>query len=129
MKKSILSLLCGLFAVTAQAQLRSIPNVADTAINADAVNLSFQSPGYADVTTVQLNIIKISGTVAGSAYVQGSLDNVNWFTVSDTLTLADATQVKIWALGTAQHLYYRVRVVTSGTQRSLPSAIVLFRKS
>lgn len=118
----------GLFAVS-QAQTLMAP-AADTTTNADTVYLvSPKLTSSYDVVTVQLNVTKISGTVAGNAEIQASLDGVNYSTVAeDTLTLTNGNSSKIWALGRSDYLYYRVRVATSGTQSSAARGIILYRK-
>jgi environmental stress-induced protein Ves len=73
-----------------------------------------------EVITVQVIGTKTSGTVAGTAVLTGSLDGTNYFAVgADTLTLANvATNSKVWQVDKSRYRYYRVKVITSGTQVS-----------
>lgn len=116
-------------AVGVQAQTALSPTT-DTLTNAATRDLTVKIPGaYNEVLTFQLNVVKISGTTAGSAYVQGSLDGVNYFTLpgTDTLTLANNNNFKSWVVAKSQYLHYRVHVVGSGTQSTQLKAWALYR--
>lgn len=118
----------GLFAVQANAQSRLAPTE-DTLTNADTSYLvaSRFSSAY-DVVTFQVNIEKVSGTVAGNATIQGSLDNVNFVKASDSVaTLTNGDNVLIWSIGQAKYPFYRVQVTTSGTQVSVPEGYVWYK--
>lgn len=102
----------------------------DTLTNVDTSNMVLRIPGaYNEVLTFQLNVRKLSGTTAGTAYVQGSLDGVNYFPLpgSDTLTFANSNNYKAWVLAKSQFLWYRVRCIGSGTQSTELKALVLYR--
>jgi len=76
---------------------------------------------------------KTSGTVAGTAIIQGSLDNSRWFTITDTTgtgsqSLSDGDNDKKWELVDTKYRYYRVRVITTGTQVSSYVCRLLGRK-
>lgn len=74
---------------------------------------------------VQFNVLKISGTPGGSAYLQLSNDGLNWATYrsyvagADTLTIANVatTQSIYWSVNKT-FTYARVVCSTSGTQQS-----------
>lgn len=95
--------------------------------------------------TVQLNITKISGTAAGTAILQGSIDGSNWNTISlasgmvtagastgaanDTFTLTNVTSQNCsWFLVQNQYIYYRVFVTGSGTELIRLSGTLIQRK-
>lgn len=101
----------------------------DTLTNAATRDLTLRVPGSNNVLTFQLNVKKLSGTTAGTAFVQGSLDGVNYFTLSgtDTLTMANSDNYKSWVLPRSNFLYYRIRVVGTGTQSTQLKGIVLYR--
>ncbi len=89
----------------------------DTATNATTI--------YKTISTVEdgimsfyVKITKISGTVAGTVILQGTVDGTNWQNVNtDTLTLANtATNHKIWPIEHGYYKGYRVAVTTTGTQ-------------
>ena len=130
MKKLLfLTALAFAFLPAVNAQQRTFSKSADTAIDAATVNLTAPSTGYSHTTTIVLSVEKVSGTVAGTAIIQGSHDGSNFATISaDTLTLANASQTKAWSLGEAGYNYYRIKYTTTGTQRSVPRATILFRK-
>ncbi len=129
MKAFIFSLCLVLCAFVGRSQSALIPSP-DTLTNVDTSNMILKIPGaYNDVLTFQLNVIKLSGTTAGSAYVQGSLDGANYFTLpgTDTLTFANSNNFKVWVLPKSQFLWYRVRATGSGTQSTKLNSMVLFR--
>jgi hypothetical protein len=74
---------------------------------------------------LQLNAIKVSGTVGGYAIIQASIDAnyspvqwadvVNTAGVKDTLTLADGNNFRLWTIP-HKYLHYRIKIVRSGTQ-------------
>lgn len=74
-------------------------------------------------TTIQVNITKISGTVAGTVTLQGSLDGVSYNTatsgalaITATYTATDvAAQSKSWVIVNNPYRYYRVSWTGSGT--------------
>lgn len=131
--KHFLFLLVAVMALTVSTQLQAqtaLTPVTDTLTDAGTRNLTIKISGaYNDVLTFQLNVVKINGTTAGSAYVQGSLDGVNYFTLpgTDTLTLTNGNNFKGWVAGKSNYLFYRVHVVGSGTQSTQLKAWALFR--
>lgn len=120
MKKNILSILVALIAfVQINAQTATLmPLVAgDTVVNTATVNKSFTSTGTYSAVGVQAIVNKVSGTVAGTATFQGSLNNVNWENIGTAFTLTDvATQSKVFTqTGGSPFVYYRVMFTGSGT--------------
>lgn len=68
-------------------------------------NLSFQYVGT-----------KVSGTVAGTVKLQGSLDGVNYVAETDTLALADVSlNTKLWDISDKKRMKWRLAVTTTGT--------------
>jgi len=85
--------------------------------------------------SIQTTITWVSGTTAGSMYLQGSVDGTAWQNVSDTATIGTVTSAGstsfIWevpgaprhskgnvtynAAGTLPYLYYRVFIAGTGT--------------
>lgn len=108
-------------AVSAQKPITSKLN-GDTLTNADTVyvTLTGELDGLAGI---QVSITKISGTVAGNAILEGSIDGSAWVTVvADTLTFSNtALQSKVWSLSSNSYKTYRVRCITSGTQSCRPA--------
>ena len=112
--------------VTAFTNPANTTGLPDTISNSGTTYLASRIFGSGTMA-IQLNIVKVSGTVGGSASLQASIDNgqspTTWFAIpgTDTLTLADATQVKSWVIP-ANYLHYRIRITTSGTQKNAPKA-------
>jgi hypothetical protein len=83
-------------------------------------------------TTIQVNITKISGTVAGTVTLQGSLDGTNYNTatsgalaITATYTATDvASQSKSWVIVNNPYRYYRVTWTGAGTMAASMSAQV-----
>lgn len=134
MKKFIcIAFLATCVALCATAQRATIsPLVAgDTVVNAATVSkIITVSAGY-ESFTIQPVITKISGTVGGSCFVLASHDGVNYFPVSDTITLANAT---VAAAGKAtwsfapDWTYYKVQTVGSGTMAAVVRLWTAFRQ-
>lgn len=75
-----------------------------------------------------LSITKLTGTVAGTSLLQGSLDGTTWYTLTGnttycasckgaSATITDATAHYQWSLpvGSSAYPYYQIRTITSGT--------------
>lgn len=120
MKQLIIAALC-LISISATAQ--TITGT-DTLTNAGTLNL--QSPANyfntsEGVWTASITVTKISGTTAGYAILQASVDGTNFANVyndsRDSFALTNtATQIKNWFVNGVKPKYARVRVVGSGTQ-------------
>ena len=113
---------------------------ADTSYH--TVSLAGQTFNY-EIINFTLKGTKTSGTVAGAATLWGSNDNSNWFAVyaktnastADTTTsqtLTDGNNNFCWIISrgsvSTAWRYYRVRVITSGTQVSAYTVYMLGRK-
>lgn len=90
--------------------------VPTTAIGTKMVNVAY-------TTTISALFTKISGTLAGTATLQGSIDGTDYYTVTSapyavtaTYTVTDvATQTKSWVLYGNPYKYYRVSWTGAGT--------------
>jgi len=134
--KKLFSLICisamCLFATVSKAQ---ITMTASSNTNTNAVTqthiatLSGEINNF-DIMTIQVIGTKVSGTVAGTAILYGSVDGTNYTPVgSDTLTLANqTTNSHYWTLSKTYYKYYKVAVATTGTQVSTYVAYLLGRK-
>lgn len=95
--------------------------VTNTATGYVSTLTAMVNPAY--TTTVQIEIVKISGTVAGTVTLQGSLDGTNWSTatsgalaITATYTATDvATQSKNWIIVNNPYKYYRATWTGTGT--------------
>lgn len=120
------------------------PAGASSTVNTNAdtsyhtVNLGGQTFNY-KYLTIALAGTKTSGTVLGVAYLQGSHDNSRWFSVyaskdgklADTTTIQGMTDTDnnlLWIVSGTKFRYYRVVVITVGTQVSSYTCRLLGRK-
>lgn len=129
MKSLVLTALFAMFiALGANAQISTVQNllsntasgvkVTDTVTNAGTVTMtSAIVKGAPNQTTVTAVFTKLTGTVAGTATLLGSLNDVDFVSASSTsYTVTDlASQATSWPLTGKNYLYYRVSVTGSGT--------------
>jgi hypothetical protein len=109
------SLLMASHSAHAQAGKFSLTNpngfALDTLTNTTPKAAFLQVNGYMKTVAVQVTVTKISGVVAGTAVLQGSLDGVSYSNVAgaSSFTLTDvASQTASWQLVDPGYLYYRV---------------------
>ncbi len=129
MKKLIILLFVGLVAFSANAQVYSLLSpysiASDTAVNTTPTFLSSGviSPAPAVTTTIEVAVTKISGTVAGTITLQGSMNGTSWkalntpntVTALATHTATDASATYHWIITGSPFPYYRVSWTGSGT--------------
>ncbi|RTL47253.1 MAG: hypothetical protein EKK39_14890 [Sphingobacteriales bacterium] len=124
MKKIITILLlclCG----CANAQVRLISNISQNVDNATSY-INFNSI-QSKVKSIQLTVSKISGTLAGAVYLEGTVDGFAWVGI-DSMPLTDTTiATKVIVLNGTYFNSYRARFVTTGTQVSNLTMAVLRR--
>lgn len=103
----------------------------DTVINSGTTSHVKLLQAHYQTVTVAVRITKVSGTVGGSAALQGSIDGTNYFAISgaSNLTLTDvASQGTLWVTTNAPYSYYRVLTTGTGTMRATVSAKILPKK-
>jgi len=134
----ILVITFGLFVNAQVVMTETDPAGAASTVNTNAdtsyhtVSLAGQTFNYQLLQFV-LAGTKTSGTVAGTAVLLDSVDNSRWFALTDsagvaTQNLTDGdTNFKWEVLGTRWR-YYRIRVITTGTQVSAYDCRLLGRK-
>lgn len=122
---------------TAFAQLTLLSTyglTSDTTINSGTSYLTVRNPGGKATTTVQVTATKISGLVAGTISLLGSLDGINFkvYTLSEaataghTFTATDvASQTFIWRLEGNPYIHWRVSWTGAGTMSAKFTAKVL----
>ncbi len=118
-------LLVGLTLMTAVVSAQSFPSQALT--NADTATFTLRALKPTPAISFQLVLTKVSGTVAGNALVQASNDNINFNTIStdlvaDTVTLTNGSASYLFDCKESKYNYYRLRVITTGTQASTAQA-------
>lgn len=90
-------------------------------------------PGSRSTVTIVHTVTKVSGTVAGTITIQGSLDGTTFFalntpetqTALPTKTAADASAVYHWRITGNPFPYYRVSWTGAGTMVAKQSAVIL----
>jgi hypothetical protein len=120
------------FAMTSHAQSAvTMPLVAgDTANNAGTVSKVISATAGYSAIGMKVKITKISGTLAGTAKFQGSVDNSDWDDIGSAFTVTDvASQFKYFtATGGAPYTYYRILVTGSGTMSEQVRVIYTLKK-
>ena len=132
--------------------LNASGTVGDTVVNTGVATDSIIVPySYANAA-FQIVITKVSGTVAGTVLLQGSLDGMNWNSISaDTVTATNtATQNFMWEIpgrpkvsnsahiaatvegifyrsDALPYLYYRMQYTGSGTMKAYFKSYAVFR--
>ncbi len=133
------------FAANAQTLLpETDPAGATSTVNTNAdtsyhtIDLAGQSRNF-EWNSFAIKGTKTSGTVGGAVTLWGSMDNSRWYAVygytnavADSLitsqALTDASVDLIFHVPQTKFRYYRVRVITSGTQVSAYDCYHLGRK-
>lgn len=137
MKKLITLLLFAVvvsFTSTAQTSLVSqYSNTVDTVTDAGTKYLTVPAAvkGFQKTVSVNLYTSKISGTVAGTATLQYSLDGTNYYALpkDSVYTLTNVSSQSFgWQFKDWGDLYLRIKFVGSGTMANKIYAKVLFRK-
>lgn len=111
---SFVTLICQSTEASAQSRLTPL---LDTNTNTETSSLttSVLTNGHGDLS-LQYVGTKLSGTISGKVYLQGSVDGSTFVTM-DSLVLADVTtNTKIFDVAAKKRSKYRFSIVTSGSQ-------------
>lgn len=132
MKSFLLIAFLGCLAFTASAQrAQLLPLIAgDTIVNTGTVTktLPALTAGYSGVM-LQVNLAKISGTGAGTAQLQTSLDNVNWVNVGSAFTITNvASQSAQFSIIPPIPVYARLLFTGAGTESVQVQVYYIVRK-
>ena len=125
MKKHLFLILFGMLAAvafnTAEAQIvKTFTTVKDSCVDTDNTSISI-NPATNSVLAFHFKATKVSGTVAGTAKLQGSMDGTNWIDVGSAYTLTNvATNVAVFEPTKLSFRYYRIYVATTGTCKIKP---------
>lgn len=114
-----------------QAQTLITWNGSDTVVNTASVNLTLTLRGSYDSAVFQVVNTKVSGTVAGTSILYGSVDGTNYKHVPNTDTLTNTNQTTntlIWQLSNPDFPYYKIVTTGSGTMSAITSAKAHFKK-
>lgn len=99
----------------------------DTTVNVDTSILSFNSMG-SKLKAIDLVVLKISGTVAGKVYLQGTnTGGVVWDNIDSLVNSNQVTNSKHIVFTSTGYKSYRAYYTTSGTQSSILIAAYLRR--
>ena len=132
MKKLIIALFALFcFVSTSQAQLVTMSGSGDSIVNSGTKFLTYNLDGHVVATTIQVLFTRTSGTAAGKATIEYSIDGTNYFRVNtDSLNITNtSTQIRLWRIeNPAQYKFVRIRVVGSGTSRYRLNGLAYIRK-
>jgi len=103
----------------------------DTLTNADTLYKTISVTAGYSTLGVQVNVTKLSGTVAGNVVLIGSLDGVNYQPVlGDTVALANTTGVQVlkFRRPSPENTFYRLLFISSGSQSYVPRVYYSLKK-
>lgn len=130
MKKFIFSLLVfSLAFVTAGTSQALRFTGSDTVVNSATVNIDLKVLGAYNSGAFQVVVTKVSGTVAGNAIFQGSVDGINYVNIDTLATTNVATQTKIFTDLPVKYPFYRVSYTGTGTMAAIISGRAYFKGS
>lgn len=120
-KYSLIFILCSIFSLGfSQNVVTTMTGSADTLTDTEVDYVTITPSIYYEQVSFQAKVTKLSGTVAGYAYLQASNDGTNYSTISDSLTLTNVTtNTKIFVVSGNQYYYYRLKFEGSGTMSAL----------
>lgn len=104
-------------------QVYTMTGNGDTIVNTATDYVEYQVKAYHKTMSIQALVSKVSGTVAGTVTIQGSLDGTNFVTVSTTYLDGTATltalnqsaTTKLFVITGSPYRYYRLSYTGSGT--------------
>ena len=101
----------------------------DTVTNAGTRTQRIVLTDYNDVITIQPTFTKISGTAAGTATLQGSINGVGWSAIGSAYTVTNvASQTTSFSVNPSIYNYYQLVYVGTGTMAVSFSTPVMARK-
>jgi hypothetical protein len=122
-------LMCLAFVATAQTDYAGYLANKDTITAPGNATHEVTITGAKSALSFQVNVLKISGTVAGSITIYGSVDGTNYETAAlDSVALQDASQNYVFKHTSNNYLKYRITVTTTGTSSISERSYVLYRK-
>lgn len=133
MKKLIFLLLaCVALAFNSSAQTNAtMTGSGDSIVNTGTKFLTADLSGNVVASAIQVVFTKTSGTSAGKATIEYSIDGTNYFRINnDSLNIANTTtQAKLWTITLPNsYKFVRIRVVGSGTSRYILTGTIYRRK-
>jgi hypothetical protein len=133
MKKFIVLVLCSLAVCAGTfAQTQTCPAMVagDTVVNTATVSKPIRTTGAYSAAGIQIVITKISGTVAGTTKLQGSINGTNWEDIGSAFTHTDvASQAKLFAISDGvPYTYLRTTSTGSGTMSASVAICYVLKK-
>jgi hypothetical protein len=117
MKKILILAVISALAFTAPAQVAMTATnglTMDTVTNTATKNLVAKVKTDGSVSIVFV-VTKISGTVGGTATLQGSNNGTDYGDIATAYTITDATQSKTWDFDKTKYKSYQIKVTGTGT--------------
>jgi len=126
--KYLFSICLFVFAFNLNAQKIFTFAGSDTIINTGTVNITLTVSQWYETGLFQLVNTKVSGTVGGKTYFQGSVDNVNFVNLDSLTNTNVTTNTKIFEDSPPTYPYYRFRYTGTGTMSAIMSAKAHFKR-
>ncbi len=134
MKKFLIIALSFLLSFSAFSQAITMTTSGSPVTNTGVATSTLKSTGNTELVGIQAVFTKTSGTLAGTATLQGSIDGVNYVTLptagvigaASTYTVTDtATQSVIFVVNRNGFLYYRISWTGTGTMVGTLASYIL----
>lgn len=126
MKKIIFLLFAFSFALSMEAQTFNFTGT-DTVVNTATVNIDLKVNNSYESGVYQIVVTKLSGTVAGNAILQASVDGTNYVNIDTLATTNVATQTKIFTETLVKYPWYRVAYTGTGTMSAIINGVAHFK--
>lgn len=111
--------------------LKSTPThaVGDTLTDAGTKSQIIWLKNYVGIVTIQTTLTRLSGTLAGTVALYGSVNNVGYSLIDTATTLTNvASKVLLWKIAPSHFEYYKVVMTGSGTQSVKIISPAIWRK-
>lgn len=132
--KKLIFLLTAMVAIASATSAQSVTTMTgsgDSIVNTGTKYLTADLSGNVTAASIQVIFTKTSGTVAGTATIEYSIDGTNYYRVStDSIKLSNvSSQGKLWTLSLPNsYKYVRIKIVGSGTSRYILTGTIFRRK-
>lgn len=122
------------FARTRTATATAAGTTVDTltsSSSSDTIYHTLQIPGT-NYLTIQLDVVKVSGTFASKAFIYGSTTGNNYVLIDSSAvynanSLNANTYTKAWSYSPGLYLWYKVVTYSSGTETLLPKVTAVIK--
>lgn len=102
----------------------------DTLTNTDTTTYIVTIKGPKHIISLQCNVLKLTGTVAGKFDIYGSVDGVNWETAlaASSVTKTDASANYVVSFTNNKYQKLKILSISSGTNTHSQRVYLLYRK-